>query len=70
MGKSVEVLYGTFKTIHLDDLTLRLTISLSRIASALFLVTDHILWIGRAGLASVNTNKWAEISNKYGMHSY
>lgn len=69
LGKSAEVLYAAFKSIHYEDATVKLTSTLSKISSALFLLTDHILWIGRSGLATVNTTKWSEISNKYWLYS-
>lgn len=69
MGRSLEVLYLACKTIHYEDLIIRLTSTMSKISSALFLLTDHMLWIGRSGLVAVNTNKWAQISNKYWLYS-
>lgn len=47
------------------DLTIRATLTLSKLANALFLLTDHIIWVGRVGLYRVNIEKWSKISNKY-----
>lgn len=47
------------------DSTLRMTITLSKISNALFLLADHILWLGRVDLCTLNTDQWSSISNKY-----
>lgn len=69
LGKSLEVLYAAFKTIHYEDLLIKVTSTLSKLSTALFLLTDHLLWIGRSGVATVNTSKWSEISNRYWLYS-
>lgn len=47
------------------DLVIRITLTLSKIANALFLLADHIIWIGRAGILKVNLDKWNSVANKY-----
>lgn len=47
------------------EVTIRVTLTLSKIANALFLLADHIIWIGRVGLLRVNIKKWSKIANKY-----
>lgn len=45
---------------------LKITLTMSRIGQALFLLTDHIIWIARSGLVKgIDTHKWVQISNKY-----
>lgn len=63
-GRSIDTFYGALNTIHLQDSTLRYTLTLSRINMALYLMSDHILWIGRVGLLNINKNKWSRISYK------
>lgn len=54
------------KNIHHTNLTLRLTLTLSKIAQALYLYADHILWLSRSGLVkSINAKKWNDTANKY-----
>lgn len=65
-GKSVEVLHGTLKTIHLSDAWLAFTLTVNRICSSIFLLTDHIIWISRSGLVKdIDTAKWTQRSNRY-----
>lgn len=63
------MLHSALKSIHYDDLAVKLTSTMSKISSAIFLLTDNILWVGRSGLATVDTTKWSEISNKYWLYS-
>lgn len=35
----------------------------------MFLLADHILWLGRADVCSVNTERWSQISNKFWLFS-
>ncbi|KAG4077060.1 hypothetical protein HA402_016047 [Bradysia odoriphaga] len=44
-GKCADVLYASLKTIHNPDVTLRLTLTLSKISQAIFLFADHIIWL-------------------------
>jgi len=65
----VEVLYGVLKTLHIHDVTLRSLITLSRIAQSIFLIADHIIWVGRTGLVKINTEKWKNLSNRCWLYS-
>ncbi|KAG0716561.1 Peroxisomal membrane protein 11B [Chionoecetes opilio] len=69
LGKSVEVLHGALRTLHLPDAVLRITLTLSRIYQCLFLVADHIIWVGRAGLWDIDRDKWSRISNRFWLGS-
>lgn len=65
-GKCIDLLRAAQKTIHHRNLTLRLTLTLSKIAQALYLYADHILWLSRSGLVkSINAKKWNDTANKY-----
>lgn len=68
-GKCLDVLYTALPLLRYNDAKIRVTVALSKITSALFLLTDHILWLGRADLCNVNTEKWSNISNKYWLYS-
>ncbi|XP_067137316.1 peroxisomal membrane protein 11B [Centruroides vittatus] len=69
LGRSLDSIYGALNTINLPDLTLRLTLTLSRINMALYLLADNMLWIGRVGLAKINKAKWSEISYKLWLYA-
>lgn len=62
LGRCTDTLYAALKSIHLTDPNLRHTVTLSRIGMAMYLFTDHVVWLGRAGLADVNTAKWSRLS--------
>lgn len=65
-GKCIDVLYAAQRTIHHTNVTLRLTLTLSKIAQALFLYADHIVWLSRTGLVkSIDAKKWNDTANKY-----
>lgn len=69
LGRFLDTLYGAFSSIHYQDVTVRITCTLSKIANALFLLADHILWIGRTGLLNVDSEKWGRVANKYWLYS-
>lgn len=65
-GKSLEVFHGALKSIHLSDAWLAFTLTVNKICSSIFLLTDHIIWLSRSGLIKdIDTNKWQQRSNKY-----
>lgn len=69
LGKSLEVLHGALRTLHLPDVVLRITLTLSRIYQFLFLLADHIIWVGRAGLWEIDKEKWSRLSNRFWLGS-
>lgn len=69
LGRCIESLYGALSSMHYNDITVRFTATLSKIANALYLLCDHILWAARAGVADINTDKWGRIANKYWLYS-
>lgn len=69
LGKCVDVLYSALSSIHYPNVLVRVTTTLSRIAMSLYLLADHILWIGRTGLCAVNGEKWGKVANKYWMYA-
>lgn len=65
-GRCLDVFYGSLKSIHHHDYTLRITLTLSKLCQALYLFADHFLWLARAGLLSeINLRKWTRHANKY-----
>lgn len=69
LGRCLDSLYSASKMMKYPDVTIRVTLTLSKIANALFLLADHIIWIGRVGLFKVNVEKWSKIANKYWLMS-
>lgn len=68
-GRCLDSLYSALKMIKYPDVVIRVTITLAKIANALFLLADHIIWIGRVGLLRVNIEKWSKTANKYWLMS-
>ncbi|XP_023162919.1 peroxisomal membrane protein 11B [Drosophila hydei] len=68
-GKGLDVFYASFRAIHYPDLTIRVTLTMSKISQALFLLADHLLWLARTGLTTVDPKKWSRIANKYWLFS-
>lgn len=68
-GRCFDTLYATLPLFQHHDPTVRSVLILSRISQALFLLTDHLLWLGRADVCIVNTDRWSRLSNKYWLYS-
>lgn len=68
-GRFIESLYSALPLLDDKKPSVRYILVFSRIANSLFLLADHILWLGRADICSVNTEKWSQISNKYWLFS-
>ena len=64
-GKSLDFLQGALKSIHLKDIVLRLTITLSKINQAFYLLFDHILWFNSVGAITIDRQYWGEVSARF-----
>lgn len=65
LGRCLDLLHSALSSMKYPDLVVRITMTLSKIANALFLLADHIIWVGRAGICQINVDKWNKVSNKY-----
>lgn len=65
LGKSVDCLRVSFRTIHLKDPVLRFVITLSKINRFLFLLLDHLVWVGRVRIVTLDTKKWSIRSARF-----
>ncbi|XP_057318161.1 peroxisomal membrane protein 11B [Microplitis mediator] len=65
LGRFLDSLYSALSSMKYPNLVIRITLTLSKISNALYLLADHIIWVGRAGLLKVNIDKWNTIANKY-----
>lgn len=68
-GRFTESIYATLPLFEEEEATIRYTVILSKITNSLFLLADHILWLGRADLCSIDTERWANLSNRYWLYS-
>ncbi|XP_017891446.1 peroxisomal membrane protein 11B [Ceratina calcarata] len=69
LGRCLDSLYSALKVMKYPDVVIKITLAISKIAHALFLLADHIIWIGRVGLYRVNIEKWSKVANKYWLMS-
>ncbi|XP_055917599.1 peroxisomal membrane protein 11B-like [Eupeodes corollae] len=65
-GKCLDLFYASLKTFHYPDAAIRVTLTLSKLSQALYLIADHLMWLSRTGLfKSINARKWSQTANKY-----
>jgi peroxin-11B len=70
LGTFIDVLHGARQTIHHPDVFTRLTLTLSRIANALFLLGDHVIWLHKNKLISLKDVKsWEKFSQQAWLYS-
>ncbi len=51
--------------MELDNIILKLSLTLSKINQAAYLAVDHLIWAGKIGLADTDTKKWARVSARF-----
>uniref|UniRef100_A0A182QHI9 SAM domain-containing protein n=1 Tax=Anopheles farauti TaxID=69004 RepID=A0A182QHI9_9DIPT len=65
-GKGFEVLYSATAGLELKELYNHAFIFLGKLASGLFLLADHVVWLSRSGITKgVNTTDWVDRSNRF-----
>ena len=57
LGRFVDVMMSARESVHLKRGRYRVTLTLSKIATALFLLMDNLLWCARVGLLDVDRRK-------------
>ncbi|KAG7206538.1 hypothetical protein KM043_003881 [Ampulex compressa] len=65
LGRFLDSFYSALKTTKHPDIIVRITLTIAKISNALFLLADHIIWIGRVGILRVNVEKWNKVANRY-----
>ncbi|CAB3363570.1 Hypothetical predicted protein [Cloeon dipterum] len=68
-GRCIEALHSALQAFSHPDVVQRTLLAIGRISNACFMFADHLLWLGRAGLAKVDAKKWTSISNRYWLYS-
>ncbi|XP_070543577.1 peroxisomal membrane protein 11B-like [Ptychodera flava] len=64
-GKSVDLIQESLKTIHLSDIFLRVTITLSKLNTAIYLLVDHALWAEKVGLVELDKKYYRNLSARF-----
>lgn len=65
LGRFVDALHGATRTIGIQDVSLKLTLTLSRIGNALYILTDNLVWLHQVGLLTLRRDAWSRTSNKF-----
>ena len=61
----MDFIQGALKSIHLKDNVLRLTLTLSKINQACYLLFDHFLWFHNVGAVTLDKQFWSEVSSRF-----
>uniref|UniRef100_A0A1L8DVM9 Putative peroxisomal bioproteinsis protein peroxin n=1 Tax=Nyssomyia neivai TaxID=330878 RepID=A0A1L8DVM9_9DIPT len=70
LGKCVDTFYSSLASLHYEDAVVRATVTLSKLASSMFLFCDHIIWFARTGfIKRIDVEKWNKLANKYWLFS-
>ena len=69
LGTCVDALYSSFSSVSNPDPVVRFLVRLSRIAGAMFLFSDHLIWCNNFKLFTINYRLWANISDKCWLYS-
>ncbi|XP_071477445.1 peroxisomal membrane protein 11B-like [Diadema antillarum] len=65
IGKSVELLRAAQKSVHLSDPFLQFTITFANVNKATYLLVDHLLWLHRVGLVTVDSRYYGHMSSRF-----
>jgi len=68
LGTCIDALHASVASVGHPDIVLRVTITLSRISNAMFLLCDHFIWLHRAKLINVDVDGWNELSNRWWLY--
>ena len=68
LGTCIDALRSSVASVGHPDIVLRITITLSRISNAMFLLCDHFIWLHRAKVINVDVDGWNELSNRWWLY--
>lgn len=68
LGTCIDALHSSVAFVGHPDIVLRITITLSRISNAMFLLCDHFIWLHRAKVINVDVEGWNELSNRWWLY--
>lgn len=69
LGRFVDMLYSAQRSVRLEKDVHRITLTMSKIATALFLVVDNLLWLARMGIVDIDRRKWFLTSCRLWLYS-
>lgn len=65
LGRTLPVLHSALESLHFSDTMRRVTITLSRIASSLYLLVDNVVWLARVGVLRLDVKAWTRLSSRF-----
>ncbi|KAI4468525.1 peroxisomal biogenesis factor 11 [Holotrichia oblita] len=68
-GKCIDTIYSIIPLLKYDDPTVKVLAILGKLSNSIFLLADHILWIGKSDFYKVDANKWSRICSQYWLYS-
>lgn len=51
--------------MHIEDPVLRVTLTSSKLAHALFLYADHMVWLSKSGFLKTDSDGWNRTANRF-----
>lgn len=69
LGRFVDSLNSARASVLLEDKTLNITLTLSKVSNSLFILSDNILWAGRIGVMSIDRMRWFRTSFRLWLYS-
>lgn len=65
LGRCIDICYLALNTMNIEDSFLRITLTVSKIAHALYLYADHIVWLTKSGFLKSDSDNWNKTANKF-----
>lgn len=65
IGKSFHHFQVALKTIHLANPVQQFLVTVARINRGLYLLMDHVVWVGKVKLLDVDTGKWNRAAARF-----
>ncbi|KAJ8717343.1 hypothetical protein PYW08_005742 [Mythimna loreyi] len=65
LGRCIDICYTALNSMHIEDPILRVTLTISKLAHALFLYADHVVWLTKSGFLKTDSEKWNRTANKF-----
>ncbi|XP_068620475.1 peroxisomal membrane protein 11B [Battus philenor] len=65
LGRCIDIFYTALNTINIDDPILKITLTASKIAHALYLYADHVVWLSKSGFLKSDSDGWSQTANRF-----
>ncbi|XP_045778067.1 peroxisomal membrane protein 11B [Maniola jurtina] len=65
LGRCIDIVYMALNTMNIEDPVLRISLTVSKLAHALFLYADHIVWLTKSGFLKTDSDSWNKTANRF-----